>query len=1041
MRVVVKIIEIIGGVIAGVAIAAALLFWRLNQGPITLDMLSPYLEQALSADENGVRAKIGGTRLIWAGWDRAVDLRATDVQAIGPDGGVIAALPEISIRLSLAALARRELRPTEVEVVRPRLRLTRAEDGSINLGLDDAADQGSAAQLFGGLLDDLSGPPRPGSPAGMLRRLVVTDADVSVSDLAAGILWRATAVDLRFERSPEGLRVRILGDADIAGLKTRLDGAGRYVAATGTIETQFQLHRVEPAALAGRFPELRRIKLAIDGSVQASFDKTGRVLSARLEAAAGPGAIEAPELYAKDLPISGAQLRVRFDRAADTLEVERMVVDLGGPVARLSGRLTGIEGRGLIEADAVVANMGADQLAQYWPAKLGPNARAWVTENISQGTVPEASLKLTGELRDLKDFSLRSIAGGLAYENLTVRYLAPMPPVRGVRGTATFSNARFDLAIAGGTLEGLRVGQSTVALTALDTDRERAEIEVVASGPVKDALRIIDSKPLGYASRLGLEMDGVAGDTALRLRFAFPLSSKLRMDQVAVSAAANLRGVALPRVVRGWNVSEAKGTLSLDGRGMNVKGDGRLQGVPVSFDWRENFDDAPAVRRRFDVVGRVDDGGRRALDLPLQEKATGPVQAHVIAEQRPNGTSDIDVRLDLKDAAVRFQEIAWKKPAGTPATARFVLKLERASLRSLEGLEATAADLDVRGRMDFDQWGNIAAMDLPRLKFGASDIRAAVARRQAGGYDIRLQGERLDLTPMFADDPEAKPKTKGPALGIDIQVAALRLNEERTFGGIRAVLESDGSIWRTISAQGQVGKEGRFALTLAAAPGGRHRFHLTSADAGAMLRAMRFYDNMVGGQLVLDGIADIEAKGLPFEGDLTISDFTVIKAPALARLATLPSFSGIFETLSGSGMGFSRLTAKLKQTESRIEIVEALAAGAIGITARGWIERKTEIAEIEGTAVPAYAINRIIGAIPLIGTIITGGQNEGIVAADFRITGPLDQPDVRVNPLSALAPGILRRILRSFGRTGPGGADDDRPDRAATEPGADQGGN
>lgn len=53
LRAVLKIIEIVGGVVAGVMIAAALLFWRLNQGPIPLDMLTPYLERALSAEERG----------------------------------------------------------------------------------------------------------------------------------------------------------------------------------------------------------------------------------------------------------------------------------------------------------------------------------------------------------------------------------------------------------------------------------------------------------------------------------------------------------------------------------------------------------------------------------------------------------------------------------------------------------------------------------------------------------------------------------------------------------------------------------------------------------------------------------------------------------------------------------------------------------------------------------------------------------------------------------------------------------------------------
>lgn len=1027
LRAVVKAIEIVGGLIAGVMIAAALLFWRLNQGPIPLDMLTPYLEQALSAEEKGIRARIGATRLIWAGWERAVDLRASDVQAIGADGGVIAALPDIAVRLSLAAIARGQIRPTEIELVQPRLRLTRGTDGKIDLGLGEGGNEGNAGALFAGLIDDLSGPKQSGGSAGLLDRVVITGADLAVSDLAEGILWRATDVDFRFERSPDGLRIRVQGDADIGGYKTRIDAAGRYLASAGTIETQFQLNKLEPAFLASRFPDLKRLKLAIDGTILATFDRDGRVLSARIEAATGAGAVALSELYREDIAVAGAQLRARFDRGADTIEVERLVVDLGGPVLRASGRLTGLVGRGLIEADAVVENMEADQLHHYWPEKLGRNARRWVTENISRGIVREARLKLTGEVKDLNDMSVRSVAGGLAYENLTVRYLAPMPPVRQVRGTATFSDSRFDLAIAGGVLDNLRVSQSTVALTGLDNDRERAAIEVVIGGPVKDALKLIDSKPLGYTSRLGIGLDGVAGDAAIRLRFDFPLVTSLKIEQVAVSAAANLRGVAIPKVIRNWDVSEAKGALALDGRGMVVKGEGRLQGVPVEFEWRESFDDAPQVRRRFDVAGRVDDAGRKALDLPLQDKGSGPIRAHVIAEQRSNGSSDIDVSLDLAQARVRFDEIAWRKAAGKPGSARFILKLDRATLVSLEDLGAAADDLDLRGRITFGRDGEIAAMELSRLKAGNSDVRVGVSRRTQGGYAVGISGDRLDLRPLFAPDDEVRPKSKGPALGVEIQVAELRLSDDRAFTSVRASLESDGTVWRRIGAEGRVGAEGRFALDMSAAEK-RHRFHLTSLDAGAMLRALAFYDNMVGGRLVLDGTVDIDGKGLPFDGDLTITDFTVVKAPVLARLATLASFSGIFETLSGSGISFARLSAKLVQTEQRIEIIDALAGGgSVGITARGWVERKTDVAEIEGTAVPAYTLNRVIGAIPLLGTIITGGQNEGVVAADFRITGPLERPEVSVNPLSALAPGILRRIVRFFGGLE---GEDERPEQS-----------
>src|SRR6185436_8078783 len=115
-------------------------------------------------------------------------------------------------------------------------------------------------------------------------------------------------------------------------------------------------------------------------------------------------------------------------------------------------------------------------------------------------------------------------------------------------------------------------------------------------------------------------------------------------------------------------------------------------------------------------------------------------------------------------------------------------------------------------------------------------------------------------------------KSKGPSLGVDIQVSELRLSDDRALTTVKAALESDGLTWRRIGAEGRVGAEGRFALDMSAIDR-RHRFHLTSLDAGAMLKAIDFYDNMVGGRLVFDGTVSMEAKGLPFEGEVSITDF------------------------------------------------------------------------------------------------------------------------------------------------------------------------
>ena len=96
---------------------------------------------------------------------------------------------------------------------------------------------------------------------------------------------------------------------------------------------------------------------------------------------------------------------------------------------------------------------------------------------------------------------------------------------------------------------------------------------------------------------------------------------------------------------------------------------------------------------------------------------------------------------------------------------------------------------------------------------------------------------------------------------------------------------------------------------------------------------------------------------------------------------------------------------------------------SLGITTQGEVDLGRGWIDVEGTVVPAYFLNRILGAIPIIGNILTGGEGEGLIAFTYEVEGPSDDPEVSVNPLAALTPGFLRGIFDIFDSDG----DDSRP--------------
>jgi hypothetical protein len=66
---------------------------------------------------------------------------------------------------------------------------------------------------------------------------------------------------------------------------------------------------------------------------------------------------------------------------------------------------------------------------------------------------------------------------------------------------------------------------------------------------------------------------------------------------------------------------------------------------------------------------------------------------------------------------------------------------------------------------------------------------------------------------------------------------------------------------------------------------------------------------------------------------------------------------------------------------------------------------------MSGTFVPMYGLNNIFGQLPVVGLFLGGGSNEGLIGVTYEVVGTPGQPQLRVNPISAMAPGVLRKIF------------------------------
>jgi hypothetical protein len=112
------------------------------------------------------------------------------------------------------------------------------------------------------------------------------------------------------------------------------------------------------------------------------------------------------------------------------------------------------------------------------------------------------------------------------------------------------------------------------------------------------------------------------------------------------------------------------------------------------------------------------------------------------------------------------------------------------------------------------------------------------------------------------------------------------------------------------------------------------------------------------------------------------------------------------------------MRANFSRAGSQITISDGLLWGAaIGATVEGVFDTGQGRINLTGTYVPAYALNNIFARIPVLGLFLGGSPDEGVFGITYRISGSLSAPRLTVNPLSAVTPGFLRKIMEFRGRS------------------------
>ena len=200
------LLEVLAGLLFVLVLLGAGAAWRLSQGPVSLAFAIPYVDEQLVKAGGPFAIELVDIILIWGGWDRTLDIRVVGVTARDRGGGVIAAIPEVSVGLAAVALAGGKISLTRFELIEPLMRAHRTESGEFELVIGERT--GPTGNTLPMLFQALLNPHERESPLAVLNQISVVGGKLVVDDRMLRTTWRARGVDIVLTRNEAGLSAR-----------------------------------------------------------------------------------------------------------------------------------------------------------------------------------------------------------------------------------------------------------------------------------------------------------------------------------------------------------------------------------------------------------------------------------------------------------------------------------------------------------------------------------------------------------------------------------------------------------------------------------------------------------------------------------------------------------------------------------------------------------------------------------------------------------------------------------------------------------------
>lgn len=760
--------------------------------------------------------------------------------------------------------------------------------------------------------------------------------------------------------------------------------------------------------------------------------------------------------------------RGQFSASAGRLILSSLLVKAAGAELTATGDVTEMGRSGRLPRavlEGQTSPMNIETITTLWPRETARGARDWVARSIRKGEVLRGLFKLATEAAEVGDGAELSLPQpgqppqpGDARLSLTIEAggvelvpVAGAPAIELPRGLIRIEGQSLEVTAAdafigpaGPQRINLKTARFSVAGLGAD-EQPLGEFAARITGGLSAVLELADRDPFKVFKSNGIALPQIDGRVDGFVKFTLPLGENVQISEIRPEAKIRVTDIRTRNLTQGIDLTGGALSIDTNDRAIDVKGDILVKGVPAKifgqYVLNQPADKQPPLR----ITTTLDATDRAQLGIDVGDLVSGEVPIEVIVQRGDKGELVTRVRGDLSKAELSLTSIAWRKAQGRPATIQFDVVRTKDGRTELAPFRIVGDDIAAEGTLLLGPDNKLREFKFPVFTVNVvSQLNVSGRVRPDGVWEIRAFGPRFDARDLFRrllsfgsppvvpqpprgvrPQRSAAPQTPDKDIDLVAEVETVLGFSDLTMRTVRVQLSRRNDKVSALDVAGLLETGRPFATVMRQNPerGGGRQILTEALDAGQFMKLVGFYPNAVGGELEVE--IDIDAnQGTERRGRLWMRNFTVLGDTVVNEVLqgsarqSNPTGQAPIQPRAGQRVvreqiPFDLLLVPFSIGSGQFVMGDASIRGPLlGATWRGRIDNQQRTLQIGGTYAPLSSLGGALGSFPILGQIIAGPKGEGIFGITFSINGPMSRPEVIVNPLSLIAPGMFRDIFQ-----------------------------